>query len=438
MAPASPPRGRCGPRRDDRAPAARRGRRSPPPTARCRSAATRGPPRPAVGDAAELAARALLGTVQNARSGALRRRLREHRLPRVVGAVLAVIGITDAVMRPARLPAVGDLVRVIGRAGARAGSIGPRTAPFDLAFDVLPGFDLRAPRPAGSCRGARSLRRCSPESASTSSPDGSGACVRHLGRGPRWNRRRRRRARPRGGRRRPPDDRDWALTAVAAIGLVVVIMTAQHRPRWSGRRSGPSSPSATIEMSDPMSLRSMPMNRRPTRRSPITLDNHRLARPPGRVHDVPSPTTGWGGVRGARTASERERAARDPVDRRLRRRGPDHEAMGQRPSERFTPDPPTELPLRNSLQLPVDASESMSRLGVRYILLDNGPRSGRVHPGLGRPARRRRERRGVGEPAVDRRGGGLVLDRPRRCRRRSRRPPRAGRSAVGDRPRERP
>ena len=37
--------------------------------------------------------------------------------------------------------------------------------------------------------------------------------------------------------------------------------------------------------------------------------------------------------------------------------------------QRFTADPPTELPFRNSLQLPV-TPESMARLGVRYIMLD--------------------------------------------------------------------
>ena len=37
--------------------------------------------------------------------------------------------------------------------------------------------------------------------------------------------------------------------------------------------------------------------------------------------------------------------------------------------QRFTADPPTELPFRNSLQLPV-TPESMARLGVRFIMLD--------------------------------------------------------------------
>jgi hypothetical protein len=36
---------------------------------------------------------------------------------------------------------------------------------------------------------------------------------------------------------------------------------------------------------------------------------------------------------------------------------------------RFQPDPPTELPLRNSLTLPIEP-EPLARLGVRYILLD--------------------------------------------------------------------
>jgi hypothetical protein len=36
---------------------------------------------------------------------------------------------------------------------------------------------------------------------------------------------------------------------------------------------------------------------------------------------------------------------------------------------RFTPEPPVELPLRNSLQLPIDP-DAMARLGVRFVLLD--------------------------------------------------------------------
>lgn len=37
--------------------------------------------------------------------------------------------------------------------------------------------------------------------------------------------------------------------------------------------------------------------------------------------------------------------------------------------ERFTPTPPTELPLRNSLDIPIDP-EPLARLGVRFILID--------------------------------------------------------------------
>ena len=37
---------------------------------------------------------------------------------------------------------------------------------------------------------------------------------------------------------------------------------------------------------------------------------------------------------------------------------------------RFQPDPPIDLPLRNSLTLPIEP-EPLARLGVRYILLDN-------------------------------------------------------------------
>ena len=58
----------------------------------------------------------------------------------VVGAVLAVIGITDAVMKPQRRPWAISFVVIGGLAVVWA--MGPRTFVFDTAFDVLPGFDL--------------------------------------------------------------------------------------------------------------------------------------------------------------------------------------------------------------------------------------------------------------------------------------------------------
>ncbi len=47
---------------------------------------------------------------------------------------------------------------------------------------------------------------------------------------------------------------------------------------------------------------------------------------------------------------------------------------------RFQPDPPTELPLRNSLTLPIEP-EPLARLGVRYVLLDLSRPSADFIPG---------------------------------------------------------
>lgn len=47
---------------------------------------------------------------------------------------------------------------------------------------------------------------------------------------------------------------------------------------------------------------------------------------------------------------------------------------------RFVPDPPTELPLRNSLTLPIEPGP-LARLGVRHILLDRNRPSGDFVPG---------------------------------------------------------
>lgn len=51
---------------------------------------------------------------------------------------------------------------------------------------------------------------------------------------------------------------------------------------------------------------------------------------------------------------------------------------------RFQPDPPTELPLRNSLTLPIE-TDQLARLGVRYVLLDRARPAADFIPGWDGP-----------------------------------------------------
>ena len=122
-----------------------------------------------------------------------------------------------------------------------------------------------------------------------------------------------------------------------------------------------------------MSLHSMPMSKTtdtPFTDHPSTTTDYLRDHPGGSTIALTDEERG-SGVRGAGTASERERA------RRISRRIDGYDGGVQitkrwaKSLERFTADPPTELPLRNSLHVPV-TPESMSRLGVRYALLDNG------------------------------------------------------------------
>ena len=85
-------------------------------------------------------ARALLGTVQNVDPARFVGGFESIAFLGVVGAVLAVIGFTEAVTRPERRPWAISF-GVMGVL-ALVWAMGPRTFVFDVAFDLLPGFDL--------------------------------------------------------------------------------------------------------------------------------------------------------------------------------------------------------------------------------------------------------------------------------------------------------
>ncbi len=311
-------------------------------------------------------ARALLGTVQNSDPARFVGSFESIAFIGVVGAVLAVIGITDAVMKPQRRPWAISFV-VIGVL-AVVWAMGPRTFVFDTAFDVLPGFDLARASArwlvvftivaslfvgVGVDVLTRRVRPVHLVAAVVATLAVAGALAIGLV--------------DAAGRTMAL----WALTAAAAIGLVVVIMAATPRTRWATAAIGAVLAIGAIEMTA-MSLHSMPMSK--TTDTPFT--------------DHPSTTTDYlrdhpGGSTIALTDEELGPAYEVPGMR------PNANVLSEIPSidgydggvqitkrwakslERFTPDPPTELPLRNSLHVPV-TPESMSRLGVRYALLDNG------------------------------------------------------------------
>ncbi len=165
-----------------------------------------------------------------------------------------------------------------------------------------------------------------------------------------------------------------------------------------------------------MSLHSIPLGfDHRHRRSPITHRGGRLPRDaPGRLDDRPDRRRSRDRLRGRRVSVRTPTCW--PASRRstATTAGCRSRSVGRPALQRFTADPPTELPLRNSLQLPV-TPESMARLGCALHHARQGTRPAGVHPRLGRPARRGCQRRRLGEPGVDRRCDRLA-DRDRRRR----------------------
>ena len=310
-------------------------------------------------------ARALLGTVQNIDPAFFVGSFESIAFVGVVGAVVAVVGATDSVIRSDRRPWAISF-GVIG-ALALVWAVGPRTVVFDAAFDALPGFDL--------ARASARWLVVVVIVASLFAGVGVDVLVRRV---------------------RPvhlvvvaiasvavglalaadvviADRRTieiWALTLGIIVGLLVFVVLAKPRHRWTVAAVAIILVIGVVELTA-MSLHSIPMGLATD--TPFT--------------DHSSPTTDYlvghpGGSTIALTDDGRGVAYEVPGFR------PNANVLAGVPSidgydggvqitkrwatalQRFTPDPPTELPLRNSLQLPV-TPESMARLGVRYILLDN-------------------------------------------------------------------
>ena len=374
-------------------------------------------------------ARALLGTVQNSDPARFVGSFESIAFIGVVGAVLAVIGITDAVMKPQRRPWAISFV-VIGVL-AVVWAMGPRTFVFDTAFDVLPGFDLARASArwlvvftivaslfvgVGVDVLTRRVRPVHLVAAVVATLAVAGALAIGLV--------------DAAGRTMAL----WALTAAAAIGLVVVIMAAPPRTRWAVAAIGAVLAIGAIEMTA-MSLHSMPMSK--TTDTPFT--------------DHPSTTTDYlrdhpGGSTIALTDEEL---------------GPAYEVPGMRPNANVLPGIPSIDGYDGGVQITKRWAKSLAALhprppdraavaqqpacardarvdeppGCALRPARQRPRPGRVHPRLGRPARRRREHQRLGEPDVDRRCGGVADGHSRRGRRRGRPAAHGPRSIRGDRDR---
>lgn len=315
-------------------------------------------------------ARALLGTVQDIDPAFFVGSFESIAFIGVVGAVLAVVGLTESVLRPDRRPWAIAFAVVGGLALVWA--IGPRTAVFDLAFDLLPGFDL-----------ARASARWLVNVVMVASVFvGAGVDVATQ-------------------RLRPVHvaavgvviavvglalaldvvaaDADtvriWAVTAALAIGVLAAMLLARRDTaeapvhRWSLGAVVVLLALGAVEMTA-MSLHSIPLGLGTS--TPFTghesaAVDYLVAHPGGStvaltddgvgveyevtglrpnanvLAGVPSPDGYDGGVQ----ITKRWASA----------------------LERYTADPPTELPLRNSLELPV-TPDAMARLGVRYVMLD--------------------------------------------------------------------
>ncbi len=319
---------------------------------------------PALSLQPQYAARALLGTVQDRDPAAFAGGFENIAFVGVVVAILAVVGLAQALLdRRSRPWAISLSVAAML---ALVWATGPRSAVFRVAFDLLPGFDLArasarwlvvvvlvAALFAGTgvdtaCRGVRRFHLGAAVGAVLL---GGGL----LAVGPLIVADRRSAA-------------IWTMSAVAAVAALVV---TGLRNRSTVARGGAVVLIclAALELSA-MSLHSIPQSLRVD----TAFTEHRTA------------TTEFLVAQGAGLVV----ALTDDG------RSADYQVPGMRPNTnvlnevssidgydggvqvtqrwadalyRFTPAPPIELPLRNSLDIPIEPGP-LGRLGVRYVLID--------------------------------------------------------------------
>lgn len=317
---------------------------------------------PALSLPTEYLARALLGTVQNRDPAEFASGFESIAFLGVVVAMLVVIGVVALLRSRTARPwtiALG-LVALL----ALVWATGPRSILFRLAFDVVPGFDLArassrwlvivvlvAALFAGA--GVEALWRGVERVQFTSTAIAAVVVVVLLALGVVVTADRRSAA-------------IWAVTAIAALALIAANTFA---PRIMRATAIGLLGLASLELGV-MSLHSIPQKMT----TDVAFTSHRSAttdfladvdagftvaltddgRP--EEYQVPGMRPNANVLHGV--------ASIDGYDGGVQ--------ITQRWADalrRFQPDPPTELPLRNSLTLPIEP-EPLGRLGVRYILLD--------------------------------------------------------------------
>ena len=317
---------------------------------------------PALSLAPDAAARALLGTIQDRDPAIFAGGFESIGFIGVVVALLAVVGVIQAISSRRSRPWAISLGVVA--ALSLVWAIGPRTVVFRVAFEVIPGFDL-------AWATARWLLIVVVVAALFA---GIGVDVVR-----------------RGARRRHlagaavataivallvvvglvtvADDRStliWAVTAAVALALLAAGVA---RLDLAGVAVVGVVLLAAAELSI-MSLHSLPQ----AIHTDAPFDSHRsettdflIAHADGSVIALTDDD---------RTVDYQVPGLRPNANVLFRIRSIDGYDGGVQITERwanalrrFTPDPDSELPLRNSLSLPIEP-EPLGRLGVRYILLD--------------------------------------------------------------------
>ena len=312
-------------------------------------------------------ARAMLGTIRDQDPAAFAGGFESIGFVGVTVAVLAVVGITAALMRPSTRAAT--IVFVGFGVLALCWSFGPRTFVFRVAYELAPGFDLAR----ASARwvvvvvllvamfagvGADAVSRGATRAHCAAASGGVLLVAAAIAVGPLVT-----------------ADRAsaviWAVTAV----VVVAVLTAGALLASAGRPQVRTATVAVVVLVAGIELVLMSLHSIPQAlRTDAAFTSHRSA------------TTTWLAAQdeGSTLALTDDGA---PIAYQVPGMRPNTNVIAGVPSidgydggvqvttrwtealRRFTPEPPVELPLRNSVQLPVDPV-ALARLGVRFVLLD--------------------------------------------------------------------
>jgi hypothetical protein len=309
------------------------------------------------------AARALFGTIDKVDPAGFVGSFESIAFVGVVVGILALVGWSDVLSDPKRR-SWGVSFGVVGLL-ALIWALGPRTVVFDAAFDLLPGFNLAR----GSARwlvivvivvsllagvGVDALVHRARSWHLIAAAAGVSFVALAFGAG-----------------RLDADRRTltiWAIFATVAVALVAVAVLLPSRQHAGTVACGLLIGLAALELVA-MSMHSIPQ---------ISTTDQAFT-----AHESPAVTYLQGRAGSTIALTDDGRG----VDYDITAFRPNANVLAQVPSidgydggvqiterwattlQRFTIDPPTELPMRNSMQLPV-TPRAMARLGVRYIMLD--------------------------------------------------------------------